>query len=87
VGRLAQAIKGRFDVAEAQILQEKHGALTVKVVPYSRYNSGSEASLRRGMLKLVGSSMHIDIELVDQIGREPNGKFRAVKSSIAGIEP
>jgi phenylacetate-CoA ligase len=82
VGRLDHAFKGRFDVAEAQILQEKHGALTIKVVPSSSYNSGSEASLRRGMRKLVGSSMHIDIELVDQIGREPNGKFRAVKSTL-----
>jgi phenylacetate-CoA ligase len=82
VGRLDHAFKGRFDVAEAQILQEKHGALTVKVVPSSSYNVGSEASLRRGMRKLVGSSMHIHIELVDQIDREPNGKFRAVKSTM-----
>jgi hypothetical protein len=69
-------------VAEAQILQTRHGALNVKVVPSSSYNAGSEASLRRGLRRLVGRSMQIDIELVDQVEREPNGKFRAVKSSL-----
>jgi phenylacetate-CoA ligase len=82
VGRLDHVFKGRFDVAEAQILQTKHGELTVKVVPSSNYNDGSEGSLRRGLRNLVGSSMHILIELVDQIDREPNGKFRAVKSTL-----
>jgi phenylacetate-CoA ligase len=82
VGRLDHVFKGRFDVAEAQILQTRHGALTVKVVPASSYNDGSEASLQRGLRRLVGRSMQIDIELVDQVEREPNGKFRAVKSSL-----
>jgi phenylacetate-CoA ligase len=82
VGRLDHVFKGRFDVAEAQILQTKHGALTVKVVPSSGYNDGTEVSLRRGLRGLVGRSMQIDIELVDQIDREPNGKFRAVRSTL-----
>ncbi len=82
VGRLDHVFKGRFDVAEAQILQTKHGALTVKVVPSSSYNYGSETSLRRGLRNRVGGSMEINIELVDRIDREPNGKFRAVKSAL-----
>lgn len=84
VGRLDHVFKGRFDVAEAQILQDLPGALTVKVVPSSSFGTGSEASLGRGLWNLVGSSMHIDIQVVDRIEREPNGKFRAVKSTLAG---
>lgn len=82
VGRLDHVFKGRFDVAEAQILQSTRGAVTIKVVPSSSFNAGSAGSLRRGLWNLVGSSMRIDIEVVDRIEREPNGKFRAVKSTL-----
>jgi len=82
VGRMDHVFKGHFDVVEAQIIQTTRGALTVRVVPSSSFDEGSAAALRRDFWSLLGSSMEIEIEVVDRIEREANGKFRAVKSTL-----
>ena len=43
-------------------------------------------SLEREVHARLGDRIQVDIRLVASIPREPNGKFRAVKSSVAGLE-
>jgi hypothetical protein len=77
--------KGRYDIAEAQIIQDDFKELRVLVVPSNEWNDGdSRQRLRRELEGRLGSEMNIQIEITDQISRESNGKLRAVKSSIHG---
>lgn len=83
VGRLDHIFKERFDIAEAQIVQDEISRLEVRVVPSEEFGEDSRARLIRDFKARVGQDMKIDIKIVDRIPREANGKFRAVRSSIA----
>ena len=82
IGRLDHIFKDQLDVAEAQILQETRDAIEVLVVPRSTYNAESERGLRKEIRARLGNEIGVVIRCVESIAREPNGKFRAVKSRI-----
>jgi phenylacetate-CoA ligase len=82
VGRLDHIFKAELDVAEAQILQEDPGSLEVLVVPRPSWDEAAERSLLAEIRSRLGSEIRVSIRLVDAIPREPNGKFRAVKSRV-----
>jgi phenylacetate-CoA ligase len=82
VGRLDHVFKGRFDIAEAQIVQDDAGGLQVFVVPAPEFNDQSIRLLTRSLRDRLGENMDVRVDIVDGIAREPNGKFRAVKSSL-----
>jgi phenylacetate-CoA ligase len=85
IGRLDHAFKEQYDVAEAQILQEKAVAIEVLVIPRASYTYASQRLLIRELRSRLGNEIGIQIRLVESIAREPNGKFRAVKSKIGGL--
>jgi phenylacetate-CoA ligase len=82
VGRMDHVFKGRYDIAEAQIVQDEIDALRVLVVPANDWREGSAQGLERALHDRLGMHMRVEIQLTDQIQREPNGKLRAVKSRI-----
>lgn len=87
VGRMDHVFKGLFDIAEAQILQDDPSRIDVHVVPAPGFSARSEASLRRRLAERLGEDMGVSVELVGSIPRESNGKFRAVKSTLAELAP
>ncbi|MCG8591152.1 MAG: hypothetical protein MJE66_17810 [Proteobacteria bacterium] len=84
VGRLDHVFKDQLDVAEAQILQERREGIRVLVVRRPSYGEASERGLVKEIRSRLGERIEIAIEHVEAIPREPNGKFRAVKSSVGG---
>ncbi|MBW2495774.1 MAG: phenylacetate--CoA ligase family protein [Deltaproteobacteria bacterium] len=82
VGRMDHVFKGRYDIAEAQIVQDEIDALRVLVVPANDWKEGSAQGLERALHDRLGMRMRVEIQLTDQIEREPNGKLRAVKSRV-----
>jgi phenylacetate-CoA ligase len=86
VGRMDHVFKGRFDIAEAQIIQDEKDSLKVLVIPGGDFDEDSVHALRRAIHSRVGKTMGVSVRLVEAIPREPNGKFRAVKSTIARLE-
>jgi hypothetical protein len=58
----------------------------VLVIPGSEFDESSVTNVRRAFRGLVGAAMQIDVQTVDEIPRERNGKFRAVKSTVARLE-
>jgi phenylacetate-CoA ligase len=82
VGRLDHIFKDLLDIAEAQILQETEAAIEVLVVPRASYRQGGEKRLLREIRSRLGDSINIAIREVESIPREPNGKFRAVRSRV-----
>ena len=86
VGRLDHIFKEQYNIEEAQILQDDRESVKVLVVAGSLFNERSEQNLVRAVHERLGAKMRVHVRLVDSIPREPNGKFRAVKSSIARVE-
>jgi phenylacetate-CoA ligase len=87
IGRLDHIFKEQLDVAEAQILQETEQALDVLLVRRPSYDAASEAKLLKEFRSRLGEAIRIDLQYVDAIPREPNGKFRAVKSKVGRTSP
>jgi phenylacetate-CoA ligase len=82
VGRMDHVFKEQFDVAEAQILQSDARSIDVMIVPRASWTDASERSVMKEIRSRLGDEIDVRIELVGQIAREPNGKFRAVKSAV-----
>ena len=85
VGRLDHVFKEQLDVAEAQILQDDKNSIDVFIIPRENYTDISERRLLRAIRSRLGDQIEIRIKPVTNIAREPNGKFRAVKSSVGRI--
>jgi phenylacetate-CoA ligase len=82
VGRLDHIFKDQLDVAEAQILQEDVGSIEVRIVPRPSFDTFAEERLRKEIRSRLGELIRIEVRIVDEIPREANGKFRAVKSEV-----
>jgi phenylacetate-CoA ligase len=87
VGRMDHVFKEQLEVAEAQILQHDQQSIDVLIVPRADYSETSERSVTKQIRSRLGHEIDIRIELVNSIPREPNGKFRAVKSSVGRNAP
>jgi phenylacetate-CoA ligase len=87
VGRLDHIFKAELDVAEAQILQEHPSAIEVLIVPRATWGTSAERSLRKEIRSRLGDEIGVTLRLVAAIPREPNGKFRGVKSRIGMLRP
>jgi phenylacetate-CoA ligase len=85
VGRLDHIFKEQLDVAEAQILQETQQGIEVLVVARPGWSEGSARGLLKEIRSRLGDQIAVDVRVVDEIPREANGKFRAVKSKVGGI--
>ncbi len=85
IGRLDHVFKQQTSVAEAQIVQDRADRIRVFVVPSSDWRDASEALLVQEIRKRLGDDIGISVELTAAIPREPNGKFRAVKSYLGNL--
>lgn len=83
VGRLDHVFKHQYEVREAQIVQESRALIRVLVVPSERFSEGHQAELERELRTRIGPDLLITIDRVSHIPREPNGKFRAVRSLVS----
>ena len=86
IGRLDHIFKQQYNVAEAQIRQETRNAVEILVVPRDGYTEASSLVLLKEARTRLGGEIEIQIRMVDQIPREANGKFRAVKSKVGKID-
>jgi phenylacetate-CoA ligase len=85
IGRLDHIFKDQHDVAEAQILQDTKQAVEIRIVPRESWSDASERTLRKEVRARLGDEIGVQIDLVKNIPREPNGKLRAVKSRVGHL--
>ncbi len=72
-----------FDqIRESQIVQTAPDRLDVYVVAGESFGPKEEAGLLRALMDRVGKGMRVEIERVENIPREPSGKFRWVVSRV-----
>jgi phenylacetate-CoA ligase len=82
LGRLDFLFKDTNAILEAQLVQDRLDHLVVKVVGTDAYSPADAEKLLADMREYLGNVIHIDIERVDQIPREANGKFRQIVSQV-----
>ena len=82
LGRLDVLFKDTQSIREIQFVQEKIESVTLKIAKRSEYTLEDEKTLIRNTRKYLGDVISINVEYVDMIPRESNGKFRQVVSSV-----
>ncbi|TRZ51239.1 MAG: phenylacetate--CoA ligase family protein [Dehalococcoidia bacterium] len=82
LGRLDHIFKEMRNIKESQIIQESIDNVTVKVVPRLGYSEKDSKRLLEEFNKRLGGDMNVEIQFVDEIPREKNGKFKAVISKV-----
>jgi phenylacetate-coenzyme A ligase PaaK-like adenylate-forming protein len=88
IGRMDHVFKDALEVKEAQIHQPSLERIVVRLVPRAGFDDEARGALEREFRLRVGEEIKIEYEILDQIPRLPNGKFRAVTSDLdAGRMP
>ena len=82
VGRLDPVFKSDLPIERAQIVQEARDRFVVKVVPSPAFTAADGETIADRLRARVGP-VAVDIETVDDIPLDANGKFRAVISRVS----
>jgi phenylacetate-CoA ligase len=82
LGRLNLIFNPISGLRATQIVQPALDRLVVKLVVDSTFSARHREQLLYEFRKRTGSDMRIELEVVPEIPREPNGKFRAVVSLL-----
>jgi phenylacetate-CoA ligase len=82
LGRMDHIFKDLVNVREAQILQERAGEMTIRIVRMPAYTEADEQSVLRETRQRVGDEATVRIEYVDQLERSAIGKLRFVISEL-----
>jgi len=69
-------------VKECQVVQAALGEVTLRIVRRPEFNSADERELESAVARWISPAMKVRFDYVNAIEREPNGKFRAVKSLL-----
>jgi phenylacetate-CoA ligase len=72
----AQHFEAFSKVKEMQLVQEREGVLTVKIVKTAQYLDSDEHEILSKMQRAVGSGLDVNFEYVDHIPRTQSGKYR-----------
>lgn len=69
-------------IRETQVIQTELNTLLIKLVRTSEYNSLTEKALLSSIQSRLGDSVKVNLEYVEEIPRNNNGKFKAVTSLL-----
>ena len=83
IGRLDPVFKGLLSVKMAQIVQTRINEIIVKIVPSNNYSDDDTKIIKNEMKNRVGENIKIEVELVKDIPKSKNGKFKSVISKIS----
>jgi phenylacetate-CoA ligase len=82
IARLDYLFKDALNVTEAQIIQDRLGEITIRLVRRVTYSTKDELEIRRDIASWLSPALAVRFEYVQEIPREHNGKFRAVLSRL-----
>jgi phenylacetate-CoA ligase len=80
--RFDYLFKDTHSIREAQIVQTEPGSIVLRIVQRGGYTTRDESVLRDEVRQWISPTIGVSFEYVDEIPRQPNGKFRAVISTI-----
>ena len=71
-----------YVVRQFQIIQERLGHMTIKIVRADRFNDQLFGEILEGLRRYVGAEMEIEVEFVDSIPMVRTGKHQATISRL-----
>ncbi|EPY2277480.1 phenylacetate--CoA ligase family protein [Clostridium sporogenes] len=80
---ITHAFKPLTHVAKSQVIQHDFDDFEIKIVPEEGFNDNEIDILMKGLKERFGQKSSIDINIVQDIPRTKNGKFRWVISKIS----
>jgi phenylacetate-CoA ligase len=83
VRRLGHVFKNTVGVVNAQINQEYKREIVINIVKDHNYNSDSEREIIKEARSRLGNSISIQIKYTNKIEKEPNGKYKFIKSNVS----
>ncbi len=86
VSRMSVVPKGLAGIRAAQFVQERPGAVTVRVLADGELPADTVDALRQRIRDRVGSDTDVDVVSVDELERTERGKIRGVISRIGRNE-
>jgi phenylacetate-CoA ligase len=81
--RLDHAFRDLEGISEGQIVQQDYDYFLVKVVSTPAFSRTDIDSIKTRLSTRLGPQIVVEVQTVDSIPREPNGKFRMVISHIS----
>lgn len=82
VMRFDYLFKDTLNVKECQIVQYEKNAIVIRLVRRNEYSARDEQFIRGEVEKWISKDLQVNFDYVNEIEREKNGKFRAVKSFL-----
>jgi phenylacetate-CoA ligase len=82
LGRLDHIFKGLNFIVEAQIVQDRLDEITIFIVPTEKFSSHERQLLIKSATHYLGEEIKVTINLVPNILRTKNGKFKSVICNI-----
>jgi len=82
IGRMDHVFKDALEVKEAQLYQPSRERLVVRLVPRAGFDAEARRRLDHELRSRLGNEIAIEYQVLDAIARPPNGKLRAVISSV-----
>jgi len=70
------------NLERCQLVQERIGEVTVRVIPRPGFNAADEAELKGQLRKRLGAGTEIHVQLTDDLPRTARGKERFIVSSV-----
>ena len=83
LGRMDHIFKGLGSIKEAQVIQEKQSHCRVRIVVKPGSGQLDEKLLKENFFSRVGEGMDLTLEIVNEIPRGVNGKFKGVINELA----
>jgi phenylacetate-CoA ligase len=83
IGRLDHIYKGLDGIQEGQLIQNSRSNCVVKIVAAVPGSEIDEGTLTDNFRQRVGDGIHLEIEYVNFIPKNKNGKFKAVVNQIS----
>lgn len=79
---LTHPFKPMHSIEESQVIQKDYDHIIIKLVPKPNYSESEGDHLIREFKARLGDDVRIEIQLVEELPRTKNGKFRWVISEI-----
>ncbi len=80
--RFDYIFKDTANIRESQVVQRRLGEIELLIVRRPGYSAAEEAYLRHEIATRVSPGLEVRFRYVDEIPRERNGKYRAVRSYL-----
>lgn len=81
--RFDYLFKDTRGISEAQVVQERLGAIVIRVVLVSASERGDLDAVRELVREWISPGLEVRFEVVDALPRRPNGKLQAVVSLLS----